>query len=826
MIHRTLAALALGGTLLFLLPGTPRPLNAQETQLASPDLIERYRTALAADQGDLTLHYLLGVALLQDQQNAAALTELQTAYPAYQESIEAHYNLAIAALRLNDLDSAEIYLEQALALGATELPGLFPISGLYFNMALKSRELGDTNETIRYFYKVLSLAPQRYEVYRQLGDLYAQRNETELAIKSFHSYLEQFPDDSVSREYLFALEFNRGQDFLAAEEWAQAANSFKRALEIQPASPTALYFLGYISYVEQQPELAALHLEKAFSLADDSLQQTIRPLLYNTALSLRKMSKLSAALDISEQLARQQNAQLKELFLAGTLSLELGSHRAANEYLQRAVKLDPTHQGAQQNLLAAELGAFSEWMTTAKVQLAKGDLEQAAISLQQATDLQPNNVRVAALSKSIEQARLEKASSYFFNAQSALDAGDTATALTQLELGLSVQPESQDGLALRAEINATMLMGLDKLSQDAAKAAEDQQWQEATEAYQRILAVSPQHPAAKAGMAQLSEARQLHAEKLLSAAQEALNAGKTEDAIINFEKLLVQEPDNQQAREGLAAANQARANRLGEFLLNGRKALGRNNYTEARQWFNQALNLEDSTRVKEELAHLEKLVIERADSFSIQADEAAEKEHYKEAKQLFSKALKLVPDHPQALMGQKALEEKIGSLIQANLTQGEKALESSDNMAAMTAFRKVLEVAPENHAALNGLKASREKQSEELKRIVKQGYLALEAGELLEAEQHLTTALEQDAYHKEAQQLRQRLEQVRQSGAKPGDEQKLYLQGVAYYTQGQYSAAITSWETVLLLDPDNEKARLNIEKTKRKQRQIKEYRGG
>ncbi len=90
----------------------------------------------------------------------------------------------------------------------------------------------------------------------------------------------------------------------------------------------------------------------------------------------------------------------------------------------------------------------------------------------------------------------------------------------------------------------------------------------------------------------------------------------------------------------------------------------------------------------------------------------------------------------------------------------------------------------------------------------------------------LGRALQRDAYHAKAQELRQRLEQVQQSGARPGDEQKLYLLGVNYYTQGNYQDAIKAWETVLLLDPGHGKSAQNIAKTRLKLKQLKEYRGG
>ena len=109
--------------------------------------------------------------------------------------------------------------------------------------------------------------------------------------------------------------------------------------------------------------------------------------------------------------------------------------------------------------------------------------------------------------------------------------------------------------------------------------------------------------------------------------------------------------------------------------------------------------------------------------------------------------------------------------------------------------------------------------------LIKQGQQALDDGEWVRAEEYLSKALQQDAYHKEAQQLRQRLEQVQQTGAQPGDEQKLYLQGVTYYTQGKYAEAIKSWQTVLILNPEHEKSTQNIAKTKRKMHQIEKYRG-
>jgi len=825
MIHRALAALALGGSLFILLPGFFLPLHAQQFTTTSPELITRYRQILATDQGNLTFHYLLGVALLQDNQNDAALAELQTAYPAYQESVEAHYNLAIAALRLGDLLSAEIYLELVEALGADDNWGIYPVADLYFNMALKSQEGGNANEAIRYFHKVLSLEAKRYEVYRQLGDLYAHRGDTELAIKSFRTYLQKFPEDPVSRDYLFALEFNRAQDLLAADDLANSAMGFSAALETQPDSPTALYYLGYIAYAQHHPEQAGLLLNKAYAVADESLQQTIRPLLYNSALTLRKDGKYQTALDAISILADRKSASFNEVLLAGTLNLDLGNHRVAHEYLLRAVALSPNDLGANQNLLAAELGAFNEWLSLARRQLRTEELDEAKTSLQKAHKLQSQNTKLASLKRQIDQARLSKASVSFFNAQTALDAGDFTTAFDQVKTGLSIQPDNADGIVLRDEINTALSVDLDKILAKADQAREAESWAKAAEAYAQVLAVAPQHPAALAGRDQTITAQHQQSMALLAQGQKDLDAGLIDQATSAFNQILALEPDQQQAQDGLSSANQMLANRRNEFLVKGRQALGRSHLLEARQWFNKALSVDNSSQTRQEITRLEEQILRKADVLAAQAEQASSKNKYKQAKQLFAQALALVPAHKTSLAGRQSLAAKTDEAIKSQLQQASEAQQRADYSTATTAYRTILDIAPDNREALAGLEKSRREQTEELNVLVKQGQQALDDGEWVKAEEYLSKALQQDAYHKEAQQLRQRLEQVQQTGAQPGDEQKLYLQGVTYYTQGKYAEAIKSWQTVLILNPEHEKSNQNIAKTKRKMHQIEEYRG-
>lgn len=780
MTRRALAALALGGTLFFSLPGLDSALAAGQPTSPAPHATERFRLALAADPDNLTLHYLLGIALLQDNANSEALKELRIAYPAYQDSIEANYNLAVAALRLKDLDSTEIYLDQAMTLGADRAPDIFPVANLYYNMALVSQDKGDSNEAIRFFQRVLNYAPERFEVYRQLGDLYANRGEPNLATSSFRRYLQAFPDDPVSREYLFALEFNLGQDALAAGAFDQADSHFRSALEVQPESPMALYYLGYIAYVQDAQNLAAERLMAAFEKADANLRETLRPLLYNTALALRQSGQTRLAADTIAFLADQAHPLFNELYLAGTTALALSQDRMAQSYFRRAIALAPEDPAAQRGLIAAQAGAFDEWLSLAASALEDNDYEQAEAALGEARALQPDNARIKIFANRITQSR--------------------------------------NMAARKAD--------LDRLLAEAGNLSLSGQLLEAENLYRRILAVSPEHPAAQEGLKQVSEARREQVSKLFAEGQQALDTGQVMPAIRLFEQALSLDPGHEQAKEALFSSHQLLENRRTELLTKGRQAMGREQFDEARRWFEQAQQMDVSGQALTEFTELADKIRSKVDELVGQADLATRRGQYRQAGKLFRRALQLDPGHGPALAGSAALNAAIERTLAASMREADQASRQGDDAKAAQAYRAILDINPDHPEALTGMRQARLRLSEDLEQTVMRGEDALRKGDLDEAHRALAEALDQDPYHDRALQLRQHLEQLSQDGIRPGDEQKLYLQGIAFYTQGDYEQAIRSWEKVLRLNPEHEKALQNIAKTRHKLKQIKEFGGG
>ena len=86
------------------------------TETVKSTSIERYHQALKVDPGNPTLHYILGLAQLNNGEAEAAIASFRSAYPAYTDSIELHYNMGLAFSQTGDADSALLYLEHSVKL--------------------------------------------------------------------------------------------------------------------------------------------------------------------------------------------------------------------------------------------------------------------------------------------------------------------------------------------------------------------------------------------------------------------------------------------------------------------------------------------------------------------------------------------------------------------------------------------------------------------------------------------------------------------------------------------------------------------------------------
>jgi tetratricopeptide (TPR) repeat protein len=274
-------------------------------------------------------------------------------------------------------------------------------------------------------------------------------------------------------------------------------------------------------------------------------------------------------------------------------------------------------------------------------------------------------------------------------------------------------------------------------------------------------------------------------------ARQASVGGSHSAAIEEWNLVLEYEPDNAQARAGLAAAREALAVRTEE---------------EAR-----AAELEVRVHLLTELG------AELLDGGELRA-----------ALLKFRRANDLEPGNEAALAGVRQADSLIAREVISQLTLAQELSASGQHLEAFSAWNRVLLLEPENEDALGGLERSRASLesvgrdlTEARRRIdalalYTRAVRAYERGDYTEASGLTGEVLGLYPVDKDALRLAERIEE-RLSPETPRVEESIrqfYVEGMDYFNSGDYEKAIQSWNKILEMDPENEMVARNIEKAK------------
>jgi tetratricopeptide (TPR) repeat protein len=793
------------------------PLRAIAVPGAGPvesDRAKDYRDALRVDPDNLSLHYQLGLERLAGGDDQSAVDELRLAYPAFTASADMHYRLGLAFTHLGDLDSAQLYFAEAESLGALARPDLFPLADAYDDLATAYLEKDDCSAARPLLERVLAMDPQRLEARRLLGDCLARSGDVDAALEQFSRYLEHYPDDSTARDELYALHFNRGLKQIEDNDLAAANASFTAALQAAPESPVALYYLGAIAYRQGHFEPAAGLLAPIYAAAPPELRSSIRSMLYACALALFEHRRPEPAQKAAAPLLTGEKAAARDFFLMGNIELARKDFAAATSSFQRGLALEPGNAGAATELRTARRGALDGCLQAGRRHLAEGRARQAREQFTKALALDPGNARARAGAEQAETALAKEASAALARARAALRQNNPHQALVEVQSGLALTPDAATGRELRQR-------ALDQLQQEIATglAAAQQRLAAgdpgaAASAYQQVLALAPGEPRAAAALVALADRTRTQALDAIARGDQALEEGHLDAARQAFGaagELAPGLPEVQAADQRLATMV---ASLAAEESLWGRRARSAGRLREAGEHFAKALGLADSPAIRQELAEVEAARAKKAAHLLEAARQAAAGHQFNQARRLYLRLAELDPAAPTGREEPAPLESQLGEFVAAEVGRAREALAGGQPAAALASFRRVLEVAPANPEARAGLEKVRGQLDGRLAELVRDANRALGAGRFSTAEGIFRQALAIDPYQPEARAALGRIDRLRLSGVNPGDQQKLFSLGLAFYTRGKYPEAIEAWRQVLLLDPGDKRARSNIEMTR------------
>lgn len=141
--------------------------------------------------------------------------------------------LGVSSLRLRDVQAAEVYIRQALALA----PDHAEARTLRGWIALEVRR--DYASAVEEYGRVVQLRPDFPEAYNNLAVALKKNGALEMAVANFNRALE------LRGDYSEALS-NRGWLYIEQKKWREARGDFEQALKINPHDAGALYGLSQV----------------------------------------------------------------------------------------------------------------------------------------------------------------------------------------------------------------------------------------------------------------------------------------------------------------------------------------------------------------------------------------------------------------------------------------------------------------------------------------------------------------------------------------------------------------------------------------------------
>ncbi len=214
-------------------------LNARQLDVAINDC----KRAIKIDSNNVQNHLLLADMYFAANKTKLSKDKLEEIIKKFPENTEAHLKLAELYYLVKQYDKAIEYVNKALKIDATLAKGYYIKGNVY-------KESGDTNKAISSFQTAIEQNPQMTDAYIDLGVLYAARNNT-LALQYYNNALRISPSNSVA---LYDKAF-----FFQQENMADSAIAlYEHILKLYPSSPQVLYNLGAIALAIHKDKTKAI----------------------------------------------------------------------------------------------------------------------------------------------------------------------------------------------------------------------------------------------------------------------------------------------------------------------------------------------------------------------------------------------------------------------------------------------------------------------------------------------------------------------------------------------------------------------------------------
>ena len=292
-------------------------------------------------------------------QSFAMQGKLEASRNAFEEAVAAKSDFAPALLGLarikvagQDLAGAHAIIDGILAKSPKDA------NALLFKADLLRAE-GKTAEAVAAYEKGIEIKPQAITAHAALIMIHLRERKPELAAKQ----LEAMQKAAAKHPLTY---YMQGLTAYGRKDIPAARSAVENLLKVQPDNPQGLQLAGLIAYKNRSDIQAQEHLRKALQKAPglDFGRRTL-------VMSYLRSGQPTKAVEALQPVLHGSETRTPWLAIAGNTYMQSGDAKTAEEYFQRAAKVDPQNKQTQTALAMAR-------MRSGHADEALSDLEQIA----------------------------------------------------------------------------------------------------------------------------------------------------------------------------------------------------------------------------------------------------------------------------------------------------------------------------------------------------------------------------------------------------------------------------------------------------------------
>jgi tetratricopeptide (TPR) repeat protein len=231
-----------------------------------PEAVGYLRTAVEISPKWGMAHAALGHALLDQKKTDEAIACYRKAIEVRPAEFRGYYGLGNALMALGNLDEAIVCYRKAI-----ELNPRFAEAHTNLGSALSDQKKAD--EAIACYRKAIELDPKLFQARFNLGNSLSKQGNLDEAIACYRRASELDPNHANARHCLADALAKQGWDLINRREPelrdpVRAFAAAKESVELDPRSPSAWQYMGWIHYRAGNWKASIEALEKSCELQD------------------------------------------------------------------------------------------------------------------------------------------------------------------------------------------------------------------------------------------------------------------------------------------------------------------------------------------------------------------------------------------------------------------------------------------------------------------------------------------------------------------------------------------------------------------------------